>query len=450
MQRTTFSRVARSLLFTTAVAASFAASRDARAVVHPFPGTLPGVQHFPGDTAPQCGVTTYCGGPVLSNVQIVPVYWTSGVSSVITQWAPTYLKTIANSELMDMLSQYSTAGRLGEACGQMTDAGLQYFGPATAFSTYQTITRGTAEAGVTITPTTTTGTNIADDNAAIGAELVAQIQAKNLPAPTYDKQGYPNTIYFVFFPSSYNITLQSMGSCQAFGGYHYSVTYTGEPSCKGQYIPYAVIPDCGTNQGSDLEGVVSHELAEAVTDTDVGPTTPTTGNYGDGAWYLGPTYPCTDPSNCPSNCGEVGDVCQMSGGGNIPGTSINSQNIWSQAQKSCVTSDPSLGTKPAPSGPPVSTCMAAPSPPDAGTGAKDAGSEGGVDAGSGSVEDASTGPTFDASPDSDGGGNLDNGGTSKSGCSCTMVPANASGGAGALGALLALALLGRSKSRSRR
>src|SRR5205807_4164024 len=127
----------------------------------------------------------------------------------------------------------------------------------------------TTLAAATITPTVTTGTSIADDNGAIGAELVSQIAAGKLPAPTYDAQGYPNTIYFVFFPSNYNITLQGDGSCSAFLGYHYSAVYNSPVSCVGHYIPYAVIPDCGDGT-SGLSETVSHELAEATGDTGVG------------------------------------------------------------------------------------------------------------------------------------------------------------------------------------
>jgi MYXO-CTERM domain-containing protein len=201
-----------------------------------------------------------------------------------------------------MRSEYSTAGKTGEVCSVQTDAGLGYFGPSTASSSGQTITRGSALAAVTISPMVTTGTTIADDNAAIGAELVAQIHAGNLPAPTYDAQGYPNTLYVVFFPSNCSISIQNFGSCTAFGGYHYSGPYTASPTCKSQYIPYAVIPDCG---GRIPSGAVSHELAEAVTDTDVGPTEPSmllgaraSGSFGGSS---------SGSSGYPSSDGSAGD-----------------------------------------------------------------------------------------------------------------------------------------------
>jgi hypothetical protein len=415
-------------------------------------------------TAAKCGVITYCGGPVISNVQIVPVFWSDQVNPQITGWAEGYLSGLANSELLDMLSEYSTAGKTGEACGMAgSDGGLSYFGPTTPFSTNQTITRGTALPAVTITPTNTS-TNIADDNAAIGTELVSQIAAGKLPAPTYDKQGYPNTLYFVFFPSNISITLQNGGSCSAFGGYHYSVTYTAS-KCTGQYIPYAVIPDCGGGT-SGLPDVCSHELAEAISDVDVGPTTPATANYGDGAWYLGPTNPCNagNGNSCPSNCGEVGDVCQTSGDNTVPGTQLVSQNIWSQAQSgSCAVNNPNLGTQAAPSGPPITSCSVTTPPVDAGGPTPEAGTPPG-DSGAphgdaGSHGDAGgIGPGGDAgtSPQHDGGGPVtgpssDDGGangdnpfpvSSSSGCGCTTAP-GLPGGAGVLASLALLGLVAR-------
>jgi hypothetical protein len=68
------------------------------------------------DTSGQCGVITYCGGPVISSVQAQPVFWTHNVASTITSWAEDYLHLLANSELLDMLSEYSTAGKTGEVC----------------------------------------------------------------------------------------------------------------------------------------------------------------------------------------------------------------------------------------------------------------------------------------------------------------------------------------------
>lgn len=478
MVRRHCSRSARSLLLSVIFAASWGAARDASAMGRY--GLLPvdsahasapasrepALGHFPGDTAAQCGVITYCGGPVLSSVQLVPVFWTHQVTSTITSWAPAYLQSLADSSFLDMLSEYSTKGKTGEACGMQTDAGLEYFGPPMPFSTNQTITRGTGLSAVIINPTMATGTSITDDNAAIGLELASQIAHSNLPAPTYDAQGYPNTLYVVFFPSSIRITLMGMQSCGAFGGYHYSAPYTAQASCKGQYLPYAVIPDCG---GGTPDITVSHEVAEAVTDPDVGPTTPMPANYGDGAWYLGPSYPCTAPTNCPSNCGEVGDVCEGSGGQQVPGTSVNAQNVWSQSQNHCAVDNPNVSTQPTVPG--GGTCTGSPPPPS-----PDAGSPTGSDAGAtadsgpgssggdaGGLDDsgASSGGTGPGGDDASvgggsgssggngasGGGSPFNGPVSSAGCACTTAPADDWSGPGAVAAMLGLALLGARRSR---
>jgi hypothetical protein len=457
-----------------AVASSLVGAGEASAArnvgFYPAHGGAPAVGKGPF-SPDQCGVVTYCGGPVLSNVEIQPVYWTSSVASSIKSWAPGYVKSIVDSQFMDMLSEYSTAGKTGTVCGMLVDGGMQYFGPTTATSTNQTITRGTTLPAVTITPMKTTGNPIADDNAAIGEEIKAQIAAGKLPAPTYDAQGYPNTFYAIFFPSSVSITLQGGGSCQVFGGYHYSVSYTPPMSCAGHYFAYTVIPDC--NSGQPDEAAMSHELAEAMSDADVGPTTSDPATLGDGAWYLGPTYPCSDPFTCPGNCGEIGDVCVNAGNATIPGTSISAQNIWSQVQNgSCDVHNPQIGKQAPPSGPPHTTCSNnPPPPPDGGTpdsgpgsdsGSGDDSGSGGNDSGSGG-DDSSTGSPDSGgigTPDSgkgghvdaggggnDGGGSGDQGGTGST-SGCVMAP----GGSGAPIFLLALGgfmLLGRGR-RARR
>jgi MYXO-CTERM domain-containing protein len=226
-----------------------------------------------------------------------------------------------------------------------------------------------------------------------------------------------------------------------------------------------VLPDCGY-AGDQLSGVVSHEIAEAITDTDVGPTTPLTANYGDGAWYLGPSYPCTG-NQCPMNCGEVGDVCETAGDATIPGTSITSQNIWSNAQNGCDVSNPGIGAQNGPT--PVSACTggsgsgsssssggSSGSGVDAGGGgggAEDAGggssssggrgSSGGEGGGAGSGVDAGR-PTVEAGGGSDDGGSSDmSSGGSASGCACAVTGERASSDAAALGLLLGFSLIGR-------
>jgi MYXO-CTERM domain-containing protein len=308
----------------------------------------------------------------------------------------------------------------------------------------------------------TTGTSIVDDNGVIGTEIVGQIAAGHLPAPTYDAQGYPNTLYVAFFPQNYNISLTGLQSCQDFGGYHNSIAYTAPTSCKGQYLPYAVIVDCG-EEGDQLADIVSHELAEAVTDTDVGTYT---GDAGDGAWYLGPTNPCIlGPAlACPMNCGEVADVCEAQGNdGVVPGSAVTSQDIWSQAQNNCALSNP--GT-PQQSGPTQTsmTCTTEGSSSSSGGGTTDAGvsssgSSGGSSSGSGSSsggrgsgglapgDSGSVLPEGGSGADPDAGDGASSSGSS--GCGCSVPEDGASRDAGWIAGLLVLAWLCRGR-RSKR
>jgi hypothetical protein len=395
-----------------------------------------------------CVEATYCGGPVLSSVEVVPIFWTAQVPAATVQWAPGYLKALVDSPLFDMLSEYSTAGKTGIACGLETDAGLEFVGPATPFSTGQTITRGTAVGGIVISPMLSLSNAITDDFAAIGLELEAQITHGLLPAPTYDAQGYPQTLYMVFFPPDVTITLQGATSCKGFGAYHYSAPYEGT-SCVGQYLPYAVIPSCNP-QGAQLSGVVSHELTEAVSDADVGPTSPTNANYGDVAWYLGPT--CTG-SSCGA-CGEIADVCAYRGDATVPGTTIQSQYAWSQTQDSCAVSNPAVGPQPAPTGPSILQCAEndGGSAKDSGAGGAEAGvaEAGGANDGGDGAEDAGSDAGLGSVDGSDASGDAasGNGGAARSsGCGCAAIGSRDSHASAAMAALAGLAWIRRRRER---
>ena len=244
---------------------------------------------------------------------------------------------------------------------------------------------------------------------------------------------------------------------------------------QGQYVPYAVIPDCGDSTSS-LSETVSHELAESVSDTDDGVSPAWTGSAGDGALVPRPDYACPNQNNCPSNCGEIGDVCDNSGKATVPGTSVTAQVIWSQLQNGCFVEDTNVQVgRPGPPRPsrlarrrPAWTLEQAPasgspdaggssSGGDAGHGGSDAGSSGGratggssggfgVDAGreGGGVAISPEGGSGDA-----GGASFDTGG-SAGGCGCKVASRDGSSGSGGVvGALLAVAALARAR-RSRR
>ena len=52
----------------------------------------------------------YYGGPVVSNVQVVVVFWGSGVSSTVTSGIGGFFQNITNSTYFDLLSQYASTG----------------------------------------------------------------------------------------------------------------------------------------------------------------------------------------------------------------------------------------------------------------------------------------------------------------------------------------------------
>ncbi len=105
------------------------------------------------------------------------------------------------------------------------------------------------------------------------------------------------TLLAFYFPTSTTITLDSAKSCQAFGGYHNSMTVNGVT------FAYAIMPECAAAPQQTLtvaqETILaaSHEFAEAATD----PFTPN-------AYYLNFNDPAIAPWNALAG-GEVGDMC---------------------------------------------------------------------------------------------------------------------------------------------
>jgi hypothetical protein len=269
--------------------------------VSPATATVCGHNAGGAPTAVSCDMA-YKKGQVISNVQIVPVFWTYGgktVDATVTAWAPSYMGALVDSAYLDLLSEYSTASHGGS----------------------QTITRGTITPPYTITPTTATGATVQDGQ--LAGEIAAQVKAGALPAVTKDASGNPNTLYMLYFPTGVVITDGSNStSCIDFCGYHASGTSGG-----ATYI-YAVIPDLSQVQTYTLgdggsvtepcgygcayeastkpevgwfEGTVSHEIGEAVTD----PVNFT-------GWYdsKNTDFACagSKSQNQPGG-GEIGDVC---------------------------------------------------------------------------------------------------------------------------------------------
>jgi hypothetical protein len=269
------------------------------------------------------GVTlSYYDGPVVSNVQIVPVFWSSAVNATLT--APTtgiaqFYADVTTTSAFGMLSEYNTNVNGG---------------------TGQSIGVGSAVAAVTLVPSVcATAAKCTVTDAQVQTELNAQIGAGHLPAIQHDELGNPNTLYMVHFPPNVTINASAIGagtSCVQFCAYHNTGTSSG-----GEPLLYGILPDeftsaCNTGCGgnaTDMENQTStafHELAEAVTDADVGlvPVTAPNAEY-PMAWYN-------------NSCGEIADICDTGAAGpttTVSGRSWTLQPLWSNKSKACVSGD---------------------------------------------------------------------------------------------------------------
>ena len=235
---------------------------------------------------PQAAKTlTYYGGPVLKKVNVIPVYWNSGVQYQSNLNA--FYAAVPNSPHYDMLSQYSGIGRG---------------------------TRGT--------PYVDTATTANRTDAQVQAELNRLFTAGVIPPPN------ANNYYPVHFPAGMTITASDGSkSCVVFCAYH------GTYVRNGVNVNYGVIPDqgggcaggCGSNaqRVNNLTSVSSHELVEATTDPAVGLATTYAPPL---AWYNA-TY------------GEIGDICNGQQGSVVGGDGVSYvvQKEWSNARNACIT-----------------------------------------------------------------------------------------------------------------
>ncbi|HEY8039942.1 MAG TPA: hypothetical protein VIF15_09125 [Polyangiaceae bacterium] len=275
----------------------------------------PGTVKSPGVQPMATGNVTYQGGHVISHTQIVLVIWGSAVSPTVASSMPGFYGSIVSGPFMDWMGEYDTAGKSG--------------------GTNQHVNRGTFLKTVTITPANT-ATSLVDTD--IQTELSAQITSGVLPKPVIDAEGAVNTLYMVHFPPGTSITdPANHQSCVGGGFCAYHGTFSMSGVATG--VPYGVMPDfsqdcasgCGdgSTEAVNLGEVGSHEVAEAITDTEIG--------INSIAWY-------------DNNAGEVGDICASAGNYAAVGA-YRVQKIWSQKNKSCIAEDPNLplcssGTRP--------------------------------------------------------------------------------------------------------
>jgi uncharacterized repeat protein (TIGR01451 family) len=283
--------------------------------------------------APAGAHLTYWGGAVISNIQVVAVFWGPSVSSSITANGAIdqFYTDIVNSRYFDLLTEYTTAGITGND------------GVSTS---NQTIGRGTFGGKFTITPSLCPGTAACTVNdTQIQTELAAQINGGHLPAPQTDVHGIVNTYYAIYFPPNVTIALDPITkSCVAGGfcAYH---------SDTGSNIPYGVLPDfssggcsfgCGGGTTFQIAtGVSSHEMGEAVTDAEVGTATVFGPPLG---WYDHVPPPGTD-------LGEIADICDpfvvpVNAGANTYTVEL----LFSNLQTNCVSAPPVLNMPSPPGG----------------------------------------------------------------------------------------------------
>jgi hypothetical protein len=233
----------------------------------------------------------YYGGPVVSNMEVVIVLWGTGtylpqVTSSSTPSMSSFYQQVLNSPYIDSLDyEYNT-----------------YVHHSMQGGTEQFIHYGAFLSKITITPSNS-ATNLSDSN--IQIELINQIHAGHLPAPTHDAAGDANTYYAVFFPPGITITdPNGKTSCAASNGFC-SYHYTANGGSGIFKFVYSVQPDMQAGSGcagtacgpgtafQNYMSTASHEMAETITDPEIGFVTM---NAPPLAWY-------------DTNYGEVADYC---------------------------------------------------------------------------------------------------------------------------------------------
>lgn len=256
---------------------------------------------------PLSGNLKYYGGRVISNVNIVEVSWGSSVDPMYMTNLQGFYTAIVTSPFIDWMTEYDTIGLSGFS--DLQPGSNQHIG------------RGTFGGNIVITPSNgSTSLNDTD----IQAELIAQLTKAALPAPTVDSGGNVNSLYMIDFPTGTTITLVGLQSCSSFGAYHGTVKY------NGMSVPYGVHPSCGYSFNTSTI-IHSHELAESITDTEVGLVEYNTTNPSARplAWVtLASTAWASD---------EAGNLCE---GTNAMVAGYYVQKIWSNYAQACVAEIP--------------------------------------------------------------------------------------------------------------
>ncbi|ORY40649.1 hypothetical protein BCR33DRAFT_767841, partial [Rhizoclosmatium globosum] len=237
---------------------------------------------------------TYYGGPVISNVEVHPIFY--GNANYQSQTNAFYAG-VTQSSWYDVLAQYK-------------------------------VYRGTAVPGFSVPATLSSLDDVND----IQPFLINLIKAGTIK-PT------ANTYYPIHFAPGISITQGGGASCSVFCAYHGTIDISSL-NVGTKYLFYGVMPDqggscaggCGSNPSTvnNMFSVASHELAEAATDAAVGVST-TIGSPL--AWY--------DQTN-----GENGDICNAQQGTTVGGDGVTYvvQKTWSNSDNACMASGPKPAT----------------------------------------------------------------------------------------------------------
>ncbi|KAI9349852.1 hypothetical protein DFJ73DRAFT_796127 [Zopfochytrium polystomum] len=240
----------------------------------------------------------YYGGPLIRNVQVVPIFYGA---ALYQQELQNWYSVVVNSTHMDLLAEYSVNN--------------------------YTLGRGVANASYAITSNLK---STVDDELDIKPMLRSLVQ-QGILTPN------ENAYYPIHFAPSTTITQKGDASCVSFCGYHGTINIADISNTT--YLYYGVVADqtgacfggCGVsvNPLYNAESVAAHELMEAITDPCVGVASSVGFPLG---WY--------DTAN-----GEIGDICNAQQVTMyLPSGTYVVQKEWSNVQNSCVAY--ALGTTP--------------------------------------------------------------------------------------------------------
>jgi hypothetical protein len=176
---------------------------------------------------------TFHGGTLLTSVRVQPVFWGAAWSKnapLVTRLED-FFRFIVTSPLLDMLNEYSVSG--------------------------QSIEHGSVLSTVTL-PKSEPASTLAD------SALQGVIDSWVNDAVIY---GGSNTLTFVFLPPGVTSTSGNQTSCVNYCGYH------GRTPGGNAYAVMPFLTCSGCAQGTQLQTftvVASHELCEAITDSNNG------------------------------------------------------------------------------------------------------------------------------------------------------------------------------------